>query len=293
MRAPPELDELQKFLSDALRLRGPIADDGAKERETRAFLAGNDRLTPAAQADIYREQFWARHIGSLVEDYPGLSALIGSEAFDAFLTAYLMDCPPRHPSLRDLGDRIVGFAEGYGDFPEGTRAAAIEMVRYENAIVDVFDGAEPPPLDAAKLTAMDEEAWDRARVVLNPLLVRMKLEYPVHTYRIAVKTALESPAEDGGETACCDGPAHRELPPFPAPRPVWLALFRPVLVVSYEELEPEAYALLDALAAGESLPRACDIVAEDLDEESANALMAKVGPWFQQWTTWRWIVDVV
>ncbi len=72
-----------------------------------------------------------------------------------------------------------------------------------------------------------------------------------------------------------------------------LVLHRRDLVIRYDEVEPEALALLDALAAGESLVAACDRVASSLDAAAAEALGARVGPWFQQWTAQRWIVDVV
>lgn len=276
MSAPPELVALQDFLANAFRREAPIADDAAVAATARVHVAGNDRLSPVQQADIYREQFWLRHFEALADDYPGLARLIGADAFDAFVTAYLNACPPRHPSLRDLGDRIVGFAESWAGFPAGRREAALDMVRYENAMIDVFDGPEPPALDARKLASMPEDAWDRARVVLSPLLVRMRLAHAVHTWRVAARAAGE---ED-------------ELPP-PEAKAVHVALFRRDFVVSYEELDPAAFALLEALAAGEPLPRACERAACDLDEAAAAELGVKVGAWFQQWAAWRWIVDVI
>lgn len=278
MPAPPELVELQRFLAGALRRERPIAGDDAITAAAAVHVAGSDRLSPAEQADLYREQFWLRHEGSLAEDYVGLAALVGDEVFHAFLHAYLEACPPRHFSLRDLGDRVVGFAEGWSGFPPDVREAALAMLRYESAIVDVFDAADPPPLDAQKLAELGEDDWDRARLVLSPLLHLFALRWPLHTFRIAAKAAAEA-----GEAP----------PPFPEPREVHLALFRQDLVVSYDELAPQAFALLRALAAGDPLPRACDVVAAELDEAAAEALGAEVGPWFQQWTAGRWIVDVL
>jgi hypothetical protein len=278
VRAPAELVALQAFLGAAFRRETPIVDDPEVARAAGVHVAGNDRLTPAEQADIYRQQFWLRHFDALAEDYPGLAALLGGDAFDDFVTAFLTANPPRRPSLRDLGEGITTFAEGYAGFAPEHRAAALEMIRYENAIVDVFDAAEPPPLDAAKLAALPEDAWERARIVLHPQLVRRKLAYPVHTFRIAARAAA-----DAGD----------EAPPFPAPREVHLALFRRELTVSYEELPAEAFALLEALGQGEPLVPACNRLAGTLGEAEAAALGANIGPWFQQWTGWRWIVDVV
>jgi hypothetical protein len=240
-------------------------------------VAGNDRLTPAEHADIYRGQFWMRHFDALAEDYPGVRALVGEEVFEALVHAYLTAHPPRTPSLRDLGADLVPFAERWSGFVPEVRGAALEMLRYEQRFIDLFDCEEPPPLDAAKLQAMPEEAWASARVVLHPLLGRLRLEHPMHRYRLAVVAA----AEAGGEP-----------PPFPARSPVSLVLYRRDLVIQYDEVEPEALDLLDALAAGEPLAAACERVAATLPPDVAEAFGAKVGPWFQAWTAKRWIVDV-
>jgi hypothetical protein len=278
VRAPAELSEMQAFLGAAFRRQRPIVEDAEVAAAAGAYVAGNERLTPAEQADIYRQQFWLRHFAALAEDYLGLAALLGEDAFDDFVTAFLTAVPPRHPSLRDLGDGIVAFAEGYAGFAPSLRAAALEMVRYEHAIVEVFDAAEPPLLDGAKLAALPEDAWERATIVLHPRLYRWRLAHPVHSFRLAAKAAA-----DAGE----------EAPPFPAPREVRLALYRRELTVSYEELPAEAYDLLEALAGGEALVPACNRIAAQLGEAEGEALGASIGPWFQQWTAWRWIVDVV
>ena len=271
-----ELRELQRFLAGALRREAPIGDDPAVTAATAAHVAGNDRLTPAEQADIYRGQFWIRHFDALADDHPGLRAIVGDDVFDALVHAYLEAHPPRTPSLRELGADLVGFARSWGGFPPPLRDVAVEMVAYEHLFVDLFDGAEPPPLDPAKLQGLPDDAWDRARIVLSPLLARVRLERPLHLYRLAV---VEAGHDD-------------EAPPLPEPRAVSLALYRRELVIRYEELEPEALALLDALAAGEPLAPACERVAATLPADAAEALGAKVGPWFQAWTANRWIVDV-
>lgn len=272
--APPaSLAELQRFLAGALRREEPIADDPALAGVTRGHVAGNDRLTPAEQADLYREQFWIRHVDTLTEDYPGLRALLGEETFEALLHAYLGAHPPRTPSLRDLGADLLPFAERWEGFPAEHRAVALEMIRYEHAFIDLFDGPEPPPLDPGKLQSLPADAWERARIVLYPFLARLRLEHPLHLYRLAAVGA-------------------EEPPPFPQRASVSLVLYRRDNVVCYEEVEPEALALLDALAAGEPLVAACDHVAATLDPAAAEALGDKVGTWFQRWTAHRWIVDV-
>jgi hypothetical protein len=260
------------FLAGALRREAPIAGDASIEPACAARVAGNDRLSPAEQADLYRRQFWLRHIDSLREDYPGVLSIVGEGAFEAFCRAYLTAHPPRSPSLRDLGADIAAFAEGYQAFPEDRRAAALEMIRYENSFVDLFDGAEPPPLEARVLQELPPEAWETARIKLHPLLVRHRVVYPVHRMRLAAKAGHEVAVE-------------------PASSPIHLVLYRGRdLRVMFEELEPLAFELLGALADGEALVPACGRLAEKAGE--AEELQAKVGTWFQRWAAAGWIVGV-
>lgn len=274
MPAPRDLDRLQAFLGDAFRRPAPLPETPELLAGCVEHVAGNSKLSPAQQADIYRRQFWLRHLDSLIEDYPGLQYVLGEAAFEDFSRAYLLACPPRKPSLRDLGIDILAFAERYPGFPEALRPAALEMVRYENAFVDLFDGAEPPPLDPHKLAALPEDAWERARIVLHPLLRLFDFVYPVHRLRF-----------DAGRA---EGP----LAAPPAAAPVKLALFRAGEIIRFEELGDTAFALLSALGRGEPLVPACDRLAEALPADQAEGLAAQVGPWFQEWTTHRWIVDL-
>jgi hypothetical protein len=262
------------LLCSAFRSGFPIPDDPELSALCRDLVAGNDRLTPAEQVDIYRRQYWLRHIDSLGEDYPGLAFVLGEDDFDAFCRAYLAACPPSSFTLRDLGDRIVQFAHAYEQFVPEKKALALDMVRYENAFIDLFDGASPPPLDPAKVTGMPPEGWNTARIVLHPLLVLLRLSHPVHTLRSTL------------------GPG--KTPELPRPRPVHVALFCTDLVIRYEELDPSAFALLDALARGVPLVPACEVLAAELGEDEAEraALASRVQAWFVEWTRWGLIADV-
>jgi hypothetical protein len=176
--------------------------------------------------------------------------------------------------------------ERYEGFDASRRDLAVDMARYENAFVDVFDGAEPAPLDPDKLRALPEQAWETARIVLSPLLARVVTRYPVHALRFAVKSG-ETPDLSVHEPGR-EGPAD----PPRSPGLYHLGLFRKDFVIHYEVLAPEAFRLLDALGRGVALIPACDALAADLDEAAAAGLQEQVGAWFRQWTGWGWIIDV-
>ena len=278
---PVELREVQATLCTLFRRREPVPADAEAVRKSAVHVTGNDRLTPAEQVDVYRRQYWMRHVDSLVEDYPATSWAVGEDTFDAFCRDYLDAFPPSAPSLRDLGADVVRFAEGWGGFGEH-RALALDLVRYEHLLVDVFDGPDVPPVSATKLAALPEAAWETARVVLHPLLRLATFDHAVHRIRYAVR--------DGHP------PEHAAAA---TPAPARLLVFRLDDVIRFEELGAEAYALLGALAAGVPLVPAMNDLAEaraaaggDAAPGDLEALHREVGAWFRQWTGWGLIVDV-
>lgn len=272
--APPSgLSAVQSFLTEVLRRPASVLEDAELAARCGELVAGNDRVTPAEQVDIYRRQFWLRHDDALREDYPGLIHIIGEDAWETLMQAYLLAHPPSSPTLRDLGHAMASFVGSYAGLPSDRAAIARDMARYERAFVDVFDGADPPPLSPEKLAILRPEDWERARIVLSPLVERMVLSYPVHHLRKAVR---------GGEA-----------PPLPDAAPTRIALFRRDAIVCFEELDVDQMCLLDALAGGSSLVAACARVAEAKSEEQTAKLSTSLGEWFKSWAAWGFIAEVV
>ena len=135
-----QLEAIQTVLADAFRRFDRIAETSSAD-SVRSIVSGNERLTPIQQAEIYREQFWLRHRDALYEDYPGLAYILGEEPFEQFLRDYLLACPPDSWTLRDLGNRIAGFAESYAGFDPDKATLARDMCTFELAFIDIWDGA--------------------------------------------------------------------------------------------------------------------------------------------------------
>jgi hypothetical protein len=260
---PRTLAELQGHLVDLFRRDGAIAGDPSVAPLARAIAAGNERVEPDEQLDIYRRQFWMRHDDSLREDFPGLLHIVGEDGWDAFLRAYLAACPPSDPSLRELPFAARAFAATWPGFPEGRADLARAMIDYELAFVEVFDGPDPEPLPAERVAAVPADAWETTRIVLSPIVRRLRLAYPVHQLRFAIR---------GGES-----------PTLPdAPAPVDVLLFRRRDVVCFEEIDPDASALLDALGRGVPLVPACAALTEGRPEADVERIGAAVGGWFKR-----------
>src|SRR5260370_1239205 len=83
------------------------APDGKPMREYASqFIKPNDRLSSFERLEIYNRQYWFRLLSSMIEDFPGLRAVLGDRKFEAMSKAYLVDCPSQSFTLRNLGARL-------------------------------------------------------------------------------------------------------------------------------------------------------------------------------------------
>jgi hypothetical protein len=269
--------ELQRKMADFLRRRRDLG----KDEEARAFalehLGDNARLSGVEMLEIYREQFWLRHTGSLVEDFPGVGGIVGSEDWNRLVVEYLLAHRPEAPTLRDLGARLPDFIRTRAWLEHA--AVAADMARLEWAHVEVFDADDVPPLDAAKLAAVPEDAWEGARLVTNPALRLLRLEYPVIPLR---KRLLAAAAEEGAD----------EPIPVPGAEPGQFAVHRRDRHVFHDVLDLGAFSLLDRLARGRPLGAACEEASQALGLPT-EALGDKLEGWFAAWARLGYVVDVV
>jgi hypothetical protein len=180
-----DLSAIQAFVARAVREREPLTEHAEIAAATPAVVAGNARLSPVEQLDIYREQFWLRHIAVLEEDFVSLVTLLGDDGFHALARDYLTAHPPTSFTLRDLGDKLADFlatAPGYRDDP-----LLGDLARLEWCFVEAFDAPDAPPLDPLTIASAREEDWPQARVVLHPSVQRVKLAFASHESRPAAR----------------------------------------------------------------------------------------------------------
>jgi hypothetical protein len=274
------LDALQGFMARAIQRPAPLVEDAADLGPMiGTSIAGNERLSPAEQLDVYREQFWLRHIGSLRDDFPSLVHVLGDDDFAELSRAYLDRHPPVSFTLRDLGHQLAAFVAATP--PWKSDPLLSDIARLEWAFIEAFDAPDAPRLDVSTLAHASEDAWSKARVVFQPALRCLSLQYPVHDLRGSVRA---------GE------PAER-----PAARDAWVVIYRGGLghdvsvdpgTLQYLDVDPVAFQLVDALAKGIPLAVACEQIATAKGVALAADLEAQVGSWFQQWAGLGWISRV-
>jgi hypothetical protein len=265
------VDELQGELAVLLTRRRAVDTDPTVREQCARIATGNDRLSPAQQIEIYREQFWLRHTSCLLEDFEGLAAVLGQSNWERLTEDYLSAHPPTSFSLRDLGDRMPEFVDRSSWLPH--HELCVDMARVEWAYIEVFDAPDAAPLDPAELAAVPESAWERARLRLSPALRLVRVGHPVAAFRRSVRL----------------NEADRSLP---EPEPQNLVIYRGGDRDLYHQvLADAAFALLQALSEGLALVPAAERAMARAPHQ-ADRIEHELSAWFADWAARAWIVGV-
>jgi len=271
--ARTELSEIQSYFTELMRRRRDLSKDPAVIEQAQGLISARGRLSPAARLEIYREQYWLRHTSSLTEDFPGLSGILGQEAWQALAFDYLDAHPPRSFTLRDLGLELPRYVAQQTSLDH--YELCLDMARLELAYLEVFDAPEPPLLDPTELAAIPEESWEHARIGIHPALRLLRVGYPVPALR---RQLFE--AQSSGENV--------PIPPREAQN---LVIFRHDLQLFHEKLELGAFALLAALQQGVPLVAAAEQAQAEFPEE-ARSIEENAGAWFHAWAARGFICSV-
>ena len=268
-----ELDDIQAFVALQLRSRRALKNDAASSAQAARIVTARGRLSPVERLEIYREQFWLRHTSSLVEDFPGVSGILGQAAWATLVEGYLEAHPLRSFTLRDLGLHFPEYVESQSSL-EHHRLCS-DMARLELAYLEIFDAADAPPISPEALAGISDDAWQRVRIVFHPALRLLKTEYSVAPLRRQLIEDQSSPINVL----------------IPARDPQCQLLFRRDLQLFHEPISAGAYALLSALTRRVPLVHACEEAQAALPSEAAR-IAESAASWFQSWAARGLIIRV-
>ena len=243
------------------------------QRELEHYLLGDDpqamhallpelqdgpTLSGARGLAIYHNAYRARLLETLRGDYPTVHAWLGDAEFDALMHAYLRDHPPRHYSLRWLGEHVAEFIEQHLIAVQAAPLA--ELARLEWAFTLAFDAADAESLSLQQIAALPADQWPTLQVSGHPSLQRVRCRYNSLAQWRAVKAATDFPASQALATG--------EL----------CLVWRQDLVCRYRALASEEAGALLAMLAGATFGELCASLAAH--GEQAPALAAG---WLKQW----------
>jgi Putative DNA-binding domain len=262
---------LQRFVSDAIRRRSSNLDSEVDGRISELIAPSTRGMSPADRIEIYREQFWLRHISNLEEDYPTLGWVLGAAAFREVAADYLQAFPPRSWNLERLGQDLPSFLVFAQPSPS---ALACDAAQLDWAFMEAFGALDAPPFDDSVLAAAAEDTWPSARILFHPSVRALGLSYPVQSLRDSVQ--------------------RRESPQRPPPRESHVVVWRdPASYLRSVVVERNAFELLRALMAGVPLGAACERVATSGgDGADADEIGRHIARWFQEWRANAWLSAV-
>lgn len=290
-----QLKALQKLMAAAVfrpltdndRMQPRWTDGSDMAKVAAGFVKPNDRLSSFERLEIYNRVYWFRVLDCLFDDYPGLRAIVGQARFMDLATAYLAKYPSASFTLRNLGQRLEQFLREEPKWIAPHKELALDMARFEWAQVVAFDDAARP-----KLTTDDvlDTPPAKLRLALQPYLSLLELNYAVDKFWLAVRKREASVLRDEASNtfeAMPQAKGRKRKAPLPRRVRVRLAVHRYDNVLYYKRLEPEAFAILQALRRGTTVEKACaDALAKSARRNVDWA--ARIKEWFNDWSSLGW-----
>lgn len=261
------------------------APDGSPMRAYAArFIKPNDRLTSFERLEIYNRQYWFRVLSSMIEDFPGLRAVLGDKRFEAMSKAYLVDCPSRSFTLRNLGSRLESWLRKHPKWAGNKQSLAIDIARLEWADIEAFDGEACPPLRPQDLSA---EAGPKLKLKLQPYLQLLNLKYPVDDLLLEVRKEDED--TDFASNAFQERHKRKRVQAVAKlkPAPIFLAVHRMDDSVYFRRIQREEFLILQGLRAGKVLGQSIALAFKK-SSVPLTQRSESVHQWFQNWATLGW-----
>jgi hypothetical protein len=232
-------------------------------------VRGNARESAETMFGVYRNAYWARLVEALGTDLPGLKALMGDEAFDRMARTYIAEHPSQHPSIRWAGRHLAAFLANeapYRDEPWLT-----DMARFDWALAFAFDAADAPAAGLADLVGVPPEFWGSIRLAFHPTLDAFRISTPVDEARPQL---LESTDVRLDRTARCDRA---------------VMAWRIEHDVKFRAIDLLEFFTLQAMRDGATFGALCELVAEEVDPETAPLRAAQI---LQGWLEWGIVARV-
>ena len=166
--AAPSTRTANPAAADAIEAAFFTAITAAAPLEAALPLLADRAPVPALRGlTVYRDAFAARIVAGLAANFPTLQRVIGAAAFERLVAAYLARHPPRGYAFAGVGAALASFIAGHdfaADFGVPVQVLA-DLAAFEQAELEVTEAPDDgPPLAAAALTEVPEEAWPRLRI---------------------------------------------------------------------------------------------------------------------------------
>ena len=271
-------------LTSSERMQRRAPDGGPMKRYATRFIKPNDRLTSFERLEIYNRQYWFRVLSALVEDFPGLRAVLGERRFDDMAKAYLIANPSRSFTLRNLGSRMESWLRKNPKWAGPNQALALDIARLEWADIEAFDGKTEEALRQEDLSNVDGA---KLKLTLQPYVRLLSFRYPVDDLLLEVRKDDED--TDFASNTFTERRRRKRVRAVAKLKPaqIFLAVHRIDYSVYFRRLDQEEFSILTALQRGKTLGAAID-AAFRKSAVAPEQRPVQVQTWFQTWAALGW-----
>ena len=271
-------------LTPAEHMRRTAPDGKSMHGYAARFIKPNERLTSFERLEIYNRQYWFRLLSCMNEDFPGLRAVLGDRRFEGMCQAYLVDCPSRSFTLRNLGSRLESWLRKHPKWAGAKQTLALDIVRLEWADIEAFDGQAEPPLRLEQLSSGEEA---NLRLTLQPYVRLLDLKYPVDDLLLEVRK--NNKHADFASNAFQERRKRKRVQALAKLKaePIFLAVHRIDFSVYFRRIQREEFVILSALGRGATLTKAIDGAFRKSSLPVADRA-AFVRHWFHNWAALGW-----
>ena len=229
------------------------------------FVVSDAILAALPRLEVYANAYFLRILDVLKDEFGALAAALGEAGIHDVVTGYLLAHPPRHPSLRHVGDRLAAYLEADPRAEPFRRRWpwCADLARLETALQDAFDAPDAPALRRERLAALPQHAWPALRLRFQPSVRVLRLGWPV----AELYSAWESDAPQTPPAARAAGA---------------VLVWRRDETVRWRALDTLEADLLESARAGVHFEALCEIAASARGEATAPALVAGLlGHWVE------------
>jgi hypothetical protein len=284
--------ELQRTMARAVmqpltrteRMQRKAPGGGKMSAYASRFIKPNDRLTSFERLEIYNRQYWFRVLSSMMEDFPGLRAVLGERRFEEMAKAYLCDHPSRSFTLRNLGSRLEVWLRKNSKWAGAKQKLALDIVRLEWADIEAFDGKAEEALRPEDLKG---DAGPNLQLRLQPYIQLLEMHYPVDDLLLEVRKEDED--TDFASNAFQERRKRKRVQAVAKLKPaeIYLVVHRVEYSVYFRRVDREEFLILNALRHGKPLGKAIEIAFRKSSIAPAERA-PRVQEWFQNWAALGW-----
>jgi len=286
------LMELQRTMARAVmqpltrteRMQRKAPGGGKMSAYASRFIKPNDRLTSFERLEIYNRQYWFRVLSSMMEDFPGLRAVLGERRFEEAAKAYLCGHPSQSFTLRNLGSRLEAWLRKNPEWAGAKQKLALDIVRLEWADIEAFDGKAE---EALRPEDLNGDAGPNLQLRLQPYIQLLDMHYPVDDLLLEVRKEDED--TDFASNAFQERRKRKRVQAVAKLKSaeIYLVVHRVDYSVYFRRVDREEFLILSALRQRKPLGKVIEIAFRKSTIAPAERA-PRVQEWFQNWAALGW-----